>query len=341
MTRPSNYQSQHPVIPKYGDFLTTHKHVFAKLAVHIEPVASLPSACALIRYSLRQADRKLPVTMKISVVIPTYNRWPVIARAIESVIGQTRPANEILIVDDGSTDDTVSHLRDRFGSLITVLEQGNQGVSSARNHAIRKATGEWIALLDSDDEWLPKKLEKQSKAIANADQAVLVHSDEIWIRNGTRVNAGKKHQKRGGHIYEHCLPLCCISPSAALISKSALTRHGGFDENLPACEDYDLWLRLCAQYPVVYLDEPLLKKYGGHEDQLSTLHWGMDRFRMVALEKILASSTLTSTQRIATLETLLRKARIMLKGAIKHDNHCMVKRCNRVIDFYSTGSSKQ
>jgi len=273
--------------------------------------------------------------MQISVVIPTHNRWPVVARAIESVIEQTRAADEILVVDDGSTDKTCSNLQNRYGSLITILTQANHGVSCARNSAINQAQGNWIALLDSDDEWLPQKLERQTSAAADSDNAVLVHSDEIWIRNGVRVNAAKKHKKRGGFIYEHCLPLCCISPSAALINKHVLLELGGFDESLPACEDYDLWLRLCAKYPVIYVDEPLLNKYGGHQDQLSTKYWGMDRFRLIALEKILGSGDLDTCQRQLTIDTLLRKAHVMRKGAIKHDNACMIDRCNAVIDTYS------
>ena len=279
--------------------------------------------------------------MQISVVIPTYNRWPLLARAVESVLEQTQPATQILIVDDGSTDNTDKHLKTRFGSRITLLKQTNQGVSCARNAAIKQADGDWIALLDSDDEWLPAKLEKQRQAVADVEDAVLVHSDEIWIRNGTRVNAGKKHQKRGGCIYEHCLPLCCISPSAALINKKVLLQLGGFDENLPACEDYDLWLRLCANYPVIYIDEPLLNKYGGHDDQLSTKYWGMDRFRIIALEKILASNCLSPVNRKLTLVTLLRKAQIMLKGAVKHNNHSMINQCNRVIELYSQQVDQQ
>jgi len=273
--------------------------------------------------------------MKISVVIPTHNRWPLVARAIESVIEQTHAADQILVVDDGSTDDTRNNLLKRFGRHVNVLVQANQGVSSARNAAINRAEGDWIALLDSDDEWLSQKLEKQVCAAAKSDNPVLVHSDEIWIRNGIRVNAAKKHKKHGGFIYEHCLPLCCISPSAAMINRRVLLELGGFDESLPACEDYDLWLRLCAKYPVIYVDEPLLKKYGGHRDQLSAKYWGMDRFRLVALEKILSSTDLDASQCQLTIETLLRKARIMRKGALKHGNASMIDRCNTIIELYS------
>ncbi len=95
------------------------------------------------------------------------------------------------------------------------------------------------------------------------------HTDEIWIRNGRRVNARKKHGKKGGWIFQHCLPLCAMSPSSIMIHRDVFTALGGFDERLPACEDYDLWLRITARYPVLFTRQPLIEKYGGHDDQLS------------------------------------------------------------------------
>ena len=263
------------------------------------------------------------------------------ARAIESVLAQTVRPNQILVVDDGSQDDTAAHLGKRFGNHIDVLTQVNLGVSAARNHAFRKADGNWIALLDSDDEWLPEKLQKQKLVVNNNPDAVLVHSDEIWIRNGTRVNSAKKHQKRGGFIYQHCLPLCCISPSAAMIKTSVLHDLGGFDETLPACEDYDLWLRLCARHPVVYIDEPLLIKYGGHDDQLSHQHWGMDRFRITALENVLRTESLSHELRALTIQTLVNKATILRNGAIKRNNVEMINRCDTLIERYNSQQTTQ
>ena len=110
-----------------------------------------------------------------------------------------------------------------------------------------------------------------------------------------------KHAKAGGWIYTHCLPLCAISPSAVLIHRSIFDCVGLFNEQLPACEDYDLWLRICARFPVHFIPEPLIIKYGGHDDQLSRRYWGMDRFRIQALEDILASGVLTEEHRQATL----------------------------------------
>jgi len=253
--------------------------------------------------------------MKISVIIPTWNRADTIVRAVESVIGQSLPAHEIIVVDDGSDDDTAH----RLSSIepVTRLFQNNAGVSAARNRGIRAATGDWIALLDSDDEWLPQKLQRQVAALELQPETRLCHTDEIWIRRNVRVNPKNKHRKTGGWIYPHCLPLCAISPSAALIRRDVFDTIGWFDESLPACEDYDFWLRLCAREPVTYVDELLLNKYGGHADQLSQRHWGMDRFRIIALVKAIYSGMLSPDDLLATQSMLATKLAIFTAGAKK------------------------
>lgn len=256
------------------------------------------------------------MSCKITTIIPTHNRAELLQRALRSVLAQTRPADEIIVVDDGSTDHTPAMMA-RLFPQITYHVQLNKGVSAARNAGIRIARGDWIALLDSDDEWLPDKLERQEKALLENPEYSLCHGEEIWIRHGKRVNPMQKHRKFGGWIFEKCLPLCVISPSATLMRRSLFDRVGFFDETLPACEDYDLWLRICAHYPVLFLEEPLMNKYGGHPDQLSRRYWGMDRFRIRALEKVLRDPQLSPENRIATLETLIQKIEIYLEGAQK------------------------
>ena len=259
--------------------------------------------------------------MQISVIIPVYNRQSTIERAINSVLAQRLPAQEIIVVDDGSSDATATLVKQY--SDVTCLQQTNQGVSAARNAGIRAASSEWIALLDSDDEWLPEKLSEQHKALqqqGNSAEALICHCDEIWIRNGKRVNPMKKHAKTGGEIYPNCLPLCVISPSAVMIHKQVFETIGLFDTDLPACEDYDMWLRVCARLPVLYVDKPLLKKYGGHSDQLSHKYPAMDRFRIRALEKIIRTGSLSPEHLQMTLDQLRTKFRIYQQGAIKHDN---------------------
>ena len=254
--------------------------------------------------------------MKISVVIPSYNRAHTLPRAIRSVQQQTVKVDEIIVVDDGSSDNTDITLREFSG--ISPLHQDNLGVSAARNAGIQAATGDWIALLDSDDEWLPQKIEQQLSLIRENPDYRLCHGNELWVRNGKHLNQKKIHRKQGGWIFEDCLPLCVISPSAALIRKDLLLECGLFDTGLPACEDYDLWLKICAREPVLYIEEPVLRKYGGHEDQLSRKYWGMDRFRIRALQNLLISGTLQPDQKQAAADMLKKKALIFAQGARKH-----------------------
>ncbi len=252
----------------------------------------------------------------ISVVIPTFNRRHVLDRALDSVLAQTTTAHEIIVVDNGSDDGTIDWLEQKYPQ-INCLQQPDRGVSAARNLGILAATGNWIALLDSDDQWLPEKLQRQMGLLQSSPDFRICHSDEIWIRNGKRVNAMKKHQKPDNWIYQDCLPLCCVSPSSILIHRSVLDDIGLFDESLPACEDYDLWLRMFASYPIKLLPEPLLKKYGGHEDQLSRKYWGMDRFRVRSLDKMLHSDSLDRQQRAQTLAMLNSKLDILIQGSLK------------------------
>lgn len=256
---------------------------------------------------------------RISVVIPSYNRETELVRALQSVSAQTYPVHEIIVIDDGSTDDTATLIKSHFPA-VTYQRIEQSGVSVARNKGIENCTGNWIALLDSDDEWLPDKLSKQIQALQCNPEYILCHTDEIWIRNGNRVNPMNKYRKQGGFIYQHCLPVCAISPSSVLIKKTVFEEVGLFDPLLPVCEDYDFWLRVCSRYPALFVDELLLKKYGGHRDQLSTKHWGMDRFRIAALSKILESNILTNTDAIATRKILLEKCDILIAGAEKRGN---------------------
>lgn len=193
--------------------------------------------------------------MNISVIVPTHNRAQLLARALQSVVTQATPPMEVIVVDDGSNDGTEEVVCTRFPE-VQYIRQNNQGVSNTRNRGIEAARGDWLAFLDSDDEWLPQKLTSQKEMLAANPQYKICHTDEIWIRNGTRVNAMKKHTKAGGFIFERCLPLCVVSPSSVLIHRSVFDEVGLFNEDLPTCEDYDLWLRICARFPVLYVDRP-------------------------------------------------------------------------------------
>lgn len=254
--------------------------------------------------------------MNISVVIPTYNRCELLKRALQSVYSQSLLPSEVVVVDDGSTDGTNAMIRKEFPE-VTYYSQENSGVSSARNLGIHHASGDWLAFLDSDDEWLPEKLLRQTKALSANPERTVCHTEEIWIRNGIRVNLPKKYAKSSGWIFTKCLPHCAMSPSTVIIHRSVFEDIGIFDTSLPACEDYDLWLRISANYPVLLIEEPQIKKHGGHDDQLSQQLWGMDRFRINALQKIIQTGQLSNENRQAAITMLLKKAEIHLNGLTK------------------------
>lgn len=251
----------------------------------------------------------------VSAVIPTYNRHAFVGRAIASVLAQTYTHYELIVVDDGSTDRTMSLLK-TYGERVQVIHQNNRGVSAARNTGIRAAKGAFIALLDSDDSWLPKKLERQVKYFQTNPRALVCQTEEIWVRNGKRVNPKKRHQKFSGMIFEKTLPLCLVSPSAAMIRKSLFDEVGCFDESFPACEDYDLWLRITWKHPIHLIDTPLIVKYGGHPDQLSRMP-ELDKYRIRSLVKILKQGCLNENQHNAALATLVEKCRVYAGGCLK------------------------
>ena len=251
----------------------------------------------------------------VSVIIPTFNRWPLVGAAIESVLAQTFSDFELIVVDDGSTDGTGVELG-KLGSRLHIISQPNRGVSAARNLAARQARGIYLAFLDSDDLWLPHKLAIQTAFMVLHPDVQICQAEEIWIRNGVRVNPKVNHRKPSGDIFIPSLDLCLVSPSAVMLTRELFEQVGGFDETLPVCEDYDLWLRIALDHSVALIDEPLVVKRGGHADQLSRSFWGMDRYRILALQKLL-SAGLGGERRLAVLEVLRRKVTVLADGARK------------------------
>ncbi|MGD9383394.1 MAG: glycosyltransferase [Desulfobacterales bacterium] len=251
----------------------------------------------------------------ISVIIPTYNRGWIIKEAIDSVMAQNYRDFELIIVDDGSTDNTSDILNSYHGDIL-VFRQENRGVSAARNRGIVEASGRFIAFLDSDDLWLPQKLFRQVEFFNKNPDAKICQTEETWIRNGVRVNPKRKHKKPCGMIFEPSLALCLISPSAVMIRRSLFEKVGGFDETLPACEDYDLWLRISCRYPVYLIETPLIIKRGGHNDQLSASP-GLDKFRIKSLNRIIESNLLSKSQYRAAVKTLRQKCMIYSAGCRK------------------------
>jgi glycosyltransferase involved in cell wall biosynthesis len=230
------------------------------------------------------------------------------------VLGQRDAAAEVIVVDDGSTDDTRAALA-AFGGRIRCLHQPARGVSAARNHGARLAGGTWLAFLDSDDRWLPTKLARQLDYHDRHPALRASQTGEIWVRNGVRVNPRRHHRKPDGDIFAPSVARCVVSPSAVMLRRDLFASLGGFDEALPVCEDYDLWLRLGARETVGLLDEPLVIKRGGHADQLSRRFWGMDRFRVAALLKLLSADDLDDERRALAIAAVQRKCAILAAGA--------------------------
>lgn len=270
----------------------------------------------------------------VSVIIPAYNRSLMLREAVDSVLNQDYPDFEIIVVDDGSADDTPEMLAS-YGDKITVIRQPNRGVSAARNRGIAAAKGELIAFLDSDDLWLPGKLTKQAEFFHAHPEALICQTEEIWIRRGKRVNPKNRHKKLSGLIFEPSLHLCLVSPSAVMMRGSLFEKVGLFDENLPACEDYDLWLRISRQYPVFLMDTPLIVKRGGHADQLSAAP-GLDQYRIASIRKLLDSGDLTEDQRVAAIAVLKEKCAIYAAGCLKRGKVDEAGYFRKLAEMYSS-----
>ncbi len=271
--------------------------------------------------------------MKISVVIPTFNRISLVARAIDSVLKQSLNPYEIIVVDDGSDDGTSEMIQNKYKS-IKLIQQQNNGVSAARNKGIKHAKGDWIGLLDSDDEWTEKKLENQADRLIKTPEYDFCHTNEIWIRDGVRVNQRKKHEKYGGYIFDKCLDICRISPSSVLFRKNILDHVGWFDNQLPVCEDYDLWLRITSEYRILFIDDPLIIKYGGHDDQLSHSIESIEFFRIKSLENLLDRTGLSTDNRILAIQMIIKKYNIYLNGLVKRKKQGEADQIKEKIKFW-------
>jgi len=304
--------------------------------------------------------------LNISVIIPSYNRYEFLKRALTSIFSQKYLPNEVIVIDDGSTDNTleietfvlktfISVIPNSIGNLapqFRYIYQENRGVSSARNLGIKNATCDWIAFLDSDDEFHIDKLKEQAEFHSENPDILMSYTNEMWMRDGVEVKVPKKFRKFGGEIFQECLSHCIIAPSATLIHKKLLNEVGLFDESLEVCEDYDLWLRVSQNHKIGLIDKKLITKYAGHDDQLSFKYWGMDRFRVLALEKLLESMdeipswhalwvqaendgvvevldthspSFRAKTRNLVIDVLLKKYKLLLKGAIKYDRIADIK----------------
>lgn len=253
----------------------------------------------------------------VSVIIPTFNRAEKVQRAVSSVLSQTFMDYEVIVVDDGSSDQTAEALASFQNRITYIAHTENKGVSAARNTGIRASKAPFIAFLDSDDHWLPEKLDVQMRFFQENPEAVACQTEELWIRNGKHVNPRNKHLKPSGDIFEASLKRCLVSPSAVMLKRSLLEQVGLFDEELPVCEDYDLWLRMSSQHPVYLIDRKLVVKEGGASDQLSSSLKGMDKFRIMSMMKLIKNNMLSDDQRNAVLNEMEIKCRIYGEGCLK------------------------
>jgi GT2 family glycosyltransferase len=257
--------------------------------------------------------------VEVSVVLPTFNRWPMVTEAIASVIQQDVDF-ELIVIDDGSTDETAMHLARWLEQRVVadrwhMVRTANRGPASARNLGASLARAPLLAFLDSDDLWLAGKLRRQLERMKQIPECVASQTEEIWLRGGVRVNPGRRHRKRAGDFFLDSLRTCLISPSAVVIRTSLFHELAGFDEDMRAAEDYDLWLRLLLKHPVDLLPEPLIIRRAGHFDQLSLTIPALDRFRILALLKLLRRSELDGPRRVAVCEALIEKCHIHAMGA--------------------------
>lgn len=253
----------------------------------------------------------------ISVIIPTYNRAGPVCRAIDSVLRQSFKDFELIVIDDGSTDDTAFWLKTYSDPRLKIITTENRGVSHARNCGAKEAQGEWLCFLDSDDLWRRHKLSEQVHFHAQNRNVLISQTEDIWIRHSERINKMKKHLTREGDIFKESLKLCLITPSSVMIHKNLFWQMDGFDEALPTCEDYDLWLRVTAKHQIGFLPKTLVTKFGGHDDQLSKKYPIMDKYRLFALEKLQSNAALSDEQRTWVAQEMAEKQKIITQGEQK------------------------
>jgi len=254
--------------------------------------------------------------------------------AVDSVLAQGFEDLELIVVDDGSTDGTAEEMKEYGGRVKLIEHTENRGVSAARNRGILHAKGKYIAFLDSDDLWVKGKLKIEVAFLDDNPHYPLCYTDEIWIRKGKRVNPMLKHAKYSGWIFEKCLPLCIISPSSVMMKRTLFSKVGLFDEALPVCEDYDFWLRVSARFPIFFIDRKLIIKRGGHPGQLSQRSWGNDRYRVIALEKLLSEPSIGADEREMILKQMEEKCQILYKGFLKRGNKMEGKRYQEIMRRY-------
>lgn len=262
--------------------------------------------------------------MKVSVVVPVFNRPYLVAGALASVLNQTYRNFEVVVVDDGSTDETPEVLarfaRDAPGRpAIRILRISHSGKPGAvRNRGAEEARGRLLAFLDSDDQWMPTKLEAQVR-LHEGPGLRFSHTRERWIRRGREVSQKGQRHRRSGELFGDSLRKCIIGPSTVMLEPSLFEELGGFREDLEIAEDYELWLRLTHRVEVGYLDEALTIKQAGDWPQLSERYGQIEVFRIEGLKGLIDSGYFAGVpeHQAAAKAELARKCQIYAKGCRK------------------------
>jgi glycosyltransferase involved in cell wall biosynthesis len=254
-----------------------------------------------------------------------------VREAIASVLAQRGVDYELIVVDDGSTDGSAGELEAQFADArpmsFRLIRAAHGGPASARNRGVASAVGEFVAFLDSDDLWMPTKLERQLAFMRAHPDLRIAQCNERWLRDGRPVNPARRHRKRAGEFFEDSLRTCLVSLSATIMRTDFFRALGGFDPTLVACEDYDLWLRVLVESPIGLLDEPLAIRRAGHPGQLSATVPALDRFRIIAIMKILGHERLTARQRAEACDVMIEKCGIYGAGLERRGRFDQARLC--------------
>jgi len=271
----------------------------------------------------------------LSVVIPAYNAEKFIRSTVESALAQTYPVTEIIVVDDGSEDETLEILQS-FGDKITILGQDHEGVSAARNLGITRAQGEYIAFLDADDLWLPQKIELQMEALADG-VCQWVYCDPAWIDGSNGKKITRRYPKRHeGFVLEKLFQDCFIASATPVIHKSVFDEVGLFNEQTRFGEDREMWMRIAAVYPIKHVPEvlALIRLHPSSatytipvelklKDQIST----MERVLKIAPERLQPfvkyrmSELYYRFSKECVVHNDLKKARVYIKESLEFNPH--------------------
>lgn len=273
----------------------------------------------------------------VSVIIPVYNRETLVCQAIDSVLRQSYKNIELIIADDGSTDNTPIILSQYKKiprvHILTLKHSGNPG--QVRNSGAKIAQGRWLAFLDSDDIWMKDKVEKQLAYLTLNPHYRFIHTLERWERNGKIISQSHRKHIKEGDLFEIALGKCEIGPSTVIMERELFDHFGGFREDLEICEDYEFWLRITSEEPVAYINEELVIKRAGHDDQLSAKYGFIELFKINALKHLVDQRWFHESKLIAAREELARKCRIYSGGCRKRGKEKEAQGFESLYFFYS------